>query len=42
MTLARVALRRPITVVVAMIAVVLAGLMALRQMPRDILPSLGD
>jgi len=34
-------MRRPITVVVAMAAVVLAGLMALRQMPRDILPNLG-
>jgi multidrug efflux pump subunit AcrB len=34
-------MRRPITVVVAMVAVVLAGVMALRQMPRDILPNLG-
>ncbi len=34
-------MRRPITVAVAMVAVVLAGLMALRQMPRDILPNLG-
>jgi multidrug efflux pump subunit AcrB len=41
MTLPRAALRRPITVVVAMIAVVLAGVMASRQMPRDILPNLG-
>lgn len=41
MTLPRAAMRRPITVVVAMVAVVLAGLMALRQMPRDILPNLG-
>src|SRR5712664_3080635 len=41
MTPARAAMRRPITVVVAMVAVVLAGVMALRQMPRDILPNLG-
>ena len=41
MTLPRAALRRPITVVVAMIAVVLAGLSAARQMRRDILPNLG-
>src|SRR2546426_6176980 len=41
MTPARAAMRRPITVVVAMIAVLLAGFMALRQMPRDILPNLG-
>jgi multidrug efflux pump subunit AcrB len=34
-------MRRPITIVVAMVAVVLAGSMALRQMPRDILPNLG-
>jgi multidrug efflux pump subunit AcrB len=34
-------MRRPITIVVAMVAVVLAGVMALRQMPRDILPNLG-
>src|SRR5438552_7842789 len=41
MTLPRAALRRPVTVMVAMTAVVLAGLMALVQMPRDILPNLG-
>src|SRR3989475_11090844 len=41
MTPARAAMRRPITIVVAMVAVVLAGVMALRQMPRDILPNLG-
>jgi multidrug efflux pump subunit AcrB len=34
-------MRRPVTVIVAMLSVVLAGLMALRQMPRDILPNLG-
>src|SRR5436309_11832448 len=41
MTLPRAAMRRPITVFVAMVAVLLAGFMALRQMPRDILPNLG-
>src|SRR5712664_1602330 len=41
MTPARAAMRRPITIVVGMVAVVLAGVMALRQMPRDILPNLG-
>ncbi len=41
MTPARAAMRRPITIVVGMVAVLLAGFMALRQMPRDILPNLG-
>ncbi|HUL78638.1 MAG TPA: efflux RND transporter permease subunit [Vicinamibacteria bacterium] len=41
MTLPRAAMRRPVTVVVAMAALVLAGLLAIRQMPRDILPNLG-
>src|SRR5881628_1268932 len=41
MTLPRAAMRRPITVVVAMVAVVLAGAIALERMPRDILPNLG-
>src|SRR5881397_1214000 len=41
MTPARAAMRRPNTIVVGMVAVVLAGVMALRQMPRDILPNLG-
>jgi len=40
-TLPRAALRRPVTVVVAMAALVLAGLLAVREMPRDILPNLG-
>src|SRR5512139_2963074 len=34
-------MRRPVTVVVALVAVVLAGLLAIRRMPRDILPNLG-
>src|SRR5438132_2913236 len=41
MTLPRAALRRPISVMVGVIAVVLAGTMALVRMPRDILPNLG-
>ncbi len=41
MSLSRAAMRRPITVLVAVAAVVLAGVSALRQMPRDILPNLG-
>src|SRR4249920_2585264 len=41
MTLPRAAMRRPITVIVVMAAIVLAGVLALRQMPRDIFPSLG-
>jgi multidrug efflux pump subunit AcrB len=40
-TLPRAALRRPVTVVVAIATVVLAGILAIRQMPRDILPNLG-
>src|SRR6266851_4902390 len=35
------AMRRPITVLVAIIAVVMGAALAIRQMPRDILPSLG-
>jgi multidrug efflux pump subunit AcrB len=34
-------MRRPVTVVVALAALVLAGILAIRQMPRDILPNLG-
>src|SRR5919204_5345779 len=41
MNLVRGAMRRPITVIVAVIAVVLGALLALQQMPRDILPTLG-
>src|SRR5258707_2207271 len=41
MTLPRAAMRRPISVMVGVIAVVLAGTMALARMPRDILPNLG-
>ena len=34
-------MRRPVTIIVAIIAVVLCAIVALRQMPRDILPTLG-
>jgi multidrug efflux pump subunit AcrB len=40
MNLVTPAMRRPLTVVVAVIAVVLAALFALQRMPRDIFPSL--
>ena len=40
MNLVTPAMRRPLTVVVAVIAVVLCAVFALRQMPRDIFPSL--
>src|SRR5438874_5313040 len=41
MNLVRPAIRRPLTIVVVVIAVVLGSMLALRQMPRDIFPSLG-
>src|ERR1051326_2205332 len=41
MNLVQSALRRPLTVLVAVIALGLASLVALRQMPRDIFPTLG-
>src|SRR2546425_8083911 len=41
MNLVTPAMRKPLTVVVAVIAVVLGALFALRQMPRDIFPPLG-
>src|ERR1041384_4298547 len=41
MNLVESALRRPFTVIVIVIAVVLAAVMALRRMPRDIFPTLG-
>src|SRR5206468_2357842 len=41
MNLVSSALRRPITVLVAIVAIVLGAVLALRQMPRDILPDLG-
>lgn len=41
MSLVRAALRRPVTVVVAVLAVAIAAALALRQMARDIFPDLG-
>ena len=41
MNLVQPALRRPFTIVVAVVAVVLGAMLALRQMPRDIFPPLG-
>src|SRR5881392_777708 len=41
MSLVQTSLRRPYTVMVAVIAVALGGVMGLRQMPRDIFPTLG-
>lgn len=41
MNLVRPALRRPLTVIVLVAAVVLGSFLALRQMPRDIFPTLG-
>jgi len=41
MNLVQPALRRPFTVLVAVTALALGSLMALRQMPRDIFPTLG-
>src|SRR5689334_17622539 len=41
MNFVRVALRRPLTVVVAIIALALGALVAVEQMPRDIFPTLG-
>src|SRR3974390_205474 len=41
MNFVRFALRRPITVIVLIIAVALTGLIAIRQMARDIFPDLG-
>ena len=41
MNLVQPALRRPLTVIVAVIALALGSFLALRQMPRDIFPTLG-
>src|SRR6059058_5005007 len=41
MNLVSFALRRPVTIVVLVIGMVLAGVMAIRQMPRDVFPDLG-
>ncbi len=41
MNLVQSAMRRPLTIVVAVLAVALGAALALRQMPRDIFPTLG-
>ncbi|PYK61642.1 MAG: acriflavin resistance protein [Verrucomicrobia bacterium] len=41
MNLVQSAMRRPLTIMVAVIAVALGSVLALRQMPRDIFPTLG-
>ena len=41
MNLVQPAMRRPLTIVVAVIGVALGSVLALRQMPRDIFPTLG-
>lgn len=41
MWLIRAALRRPITVLVAVLGLLLAAVMSIRRMPRDLLPPLG-
>src|SRR5216684_3119676 len=41
MNLVQPAMRRPLTIVVAVIAMALGSVLALRQMPRDIFPTLG-
>src|SRR6187200_389863 len=41
MNLVQPAMRRPLTIIVAVITVALGAVLALRQMPRDIFPTLG-
>src|SRR5256885_4440567 len=41
MNLVDAALRRPLTVIVLVVGLTLAAVLALRQMPRDIFPTLG-
>src|SRR5690242_15457512 len=41
MNLVQLALRRPFTVLIAVVALALGSWAALRQMPRDIFPTLG-
>jgi multidrug efflux pump subunit AcrB len=41
MNLISLALRRPVTILVAAVALVLLGLVALQRMPRDVFPDLG-
>ena len=41
MNLVAIALRRPLTIMVLVIAIVLTGILAIQRMPRDIFPDLG-
>src|SRR5688572_23613669 len=41
MNLIQFALRRPVTILVLLLAIVLAGVVALQRMPRDVFPDLG-
>src|SRR5512141_1784555 len=41
MNLVRFALRRPLTIIVSIVAIGLAAVFAMREMPRDIFPTLG-
>src|SRR5712671_4248893 len=41
MSLVQPALRRPLSIIVAVVALALGSVVALRQMPRDIFPTLG-
>src|SRR5438105_6553373 len=41
MNLVSFALRRPVTILVLVIAAILAGILAIQRMPRDIFPDLG-
>src|SRR5438552_7852806 len=41
MNLVSFALRRPVSIIVAVLAAVLVGVLALARMPRDIFPDLG-
>src|SRR5260370_6784802 len=41
MNLVSFALRRPVTILVLVIAAILAGVLAIQRMPRDVFPDLG-
>ena len=41
MNLVRGAMRRPLTVIVLIVAVMMGAILAVREMPRDIFPTLG-
>jgi Cu/Ag efflux pump CusA len=41
MNLVQAAMRRPLTVIVLIVAVMMGAILAVREMPRDIFPTLG-